>query len=152
VTDGVPAVEGNNSGAATTDDTEASCHLSDFDVWFEYIATCTGSATVDSLGSGQADTALAIYDTCGGSEIACNDDTNGTLSEVSFNVITDQSRWIRLASISSPGDYNLNIRCVSDQPIPAVSEWGLIVMVLLLLTTGTLAWADVASRRTKPKT
>ena len=28
-----------------------------------------------------------------------------------------------------------------DQPIPAVSEWGLVVMTLLVLTAGTLVYA-----------
>ena len=140
VTDGAPAAEGNNSGASATDDAEASCRASDDDVWFAYVATCTGFTTIDTFGSGQADTVVSVYNACGGSEIACNDDTSGLLSQVSFAVTFGQSYRIRLASISVPGDYDLNLVCngTSGEPIPAVSEWGLVLMVLSLLVTGTL--------------
>ncbi len=71
VTDGMPAAKGDNSQASSTDDAEASCASSDFDVWFEYVATYTGSVTVDTFGSGQSDTVLSVYDACGGTQIAC---------------------------------------------------------------------------------
>lgn len=113
VTDGVPAAEGDNSGADPFDDAEAACQPgSDFDVWFEYVATCTGQATVDTFGSGQADTVLSAYAACGGGEIACNDDEGGLLSVVSFATSVGESYWIRLASFGSPGDYDLNISCI----------------------------------------
>ena len=133
---------------SATDDAESSCGTSDGDVWFEYIATCTGSVTVDTFGSGQLDTTLSVFDACAGNEIACDDDTNGTLSEVLFAVTVGQSYWIRLASAGTPGDYDLNVSCLEQSPIPSVSEWGLVVMTLLIVTAGTLvlgAPRDVAT-------
>ena len=86
VVEGIPAFEGDNALASNVDDDEASCSPSDRDVWFEYAAGCTGFATVDTFGSGQVDTVLSVYDTCGGTELACNDDSGGLLSEVTFPV------------------------------------------------------------------
>ncbi|MCH8147819.1 MAG: hypothetical protein IH987_07470 [Planctomycetes bacterium] len=116
VTDGAPAAEGDNSAASAADDAEAICSASDNDVWFQYVATCTGAATVDTAGSGQADTVLSVYDGCGGNEIACNDNAGGASSQVLFDVTSGQSYWIRLASIGVPGDYALNISC-SETPV-----------------------------------
>ncbi len=115
ITDGVPAVEGNNSQADTADDNEASCQPnSGGDVWFEYVATCTGQATVDSFGSGQEDTVLSVYDTCDGEEIACNDDFGSLMSQVTFDCSAGQSYSLRLASYEAPGDYDLNIACIGQ--------------------------------------
>ena len=114
VTDGIPAAEGDNTSASATDDAEASCQVSDFDVWFKYTATCTGLATIDTSGSGQEDTVLAAYGVCGGSEIACNDDAQGsTLAQITFAVTEGQAYHIRLASFAPPGDYDLNITCAA---------------------------------------
>ncbi|MCP4246311.1 MAG: hypothetical protein GY778_04610 [bacterium] len=115
VTDGTPAAEGDNSQASETDDDEASCQpFADADVWFEYAATCDGLATIDTLGSGQSDTVLSVYDGCGGNEIACDDNGGpGFLSQVTFDVASGQSYWVRLASVGTPGDYDLNIACVA---------------------------------------
>ena len=138
VTDGVPAAEGDNSGAGA-DDSEASCRLSDNDVWFEYVATCEGTVTVNTLGSGQEDTVLSVYDACDGNEVACNDDAGGTLSEVLLTATLGQPFWIRLASVSAAGDYDINISCSVVEPVPTASAWGVVVMAMLILTTGTLA-------------
>jgi hypothetical protein len=123
VTDGVPAAEGDNSQASDTDDDEASCQeFSGKDVWFEYVATCDGTAVVDTSGSGQEDTVLSAYDACGGSEIACNDDDGGgLLSSLSFVATAGQSYWIRLASFGPPGDYDLNIACANTPPTVAIT-------------------------------
>lgn len=111
IIEGVPAVEGNNASADPVDESEASCTQSDYDVWYAYTATCTGSAMIDTFGSLQDDTALSVYDTCGGVEIACNDDSNDTLSALLMPVLSGTTYWIRLASVDSPGDFDLNITC-----------------------------------------
>ncbi len=48
------------------------------DIWFDYVATCTGELTVSLCGS-QYDTDLVLYDSCvcptpGATPLACNDD------------------------------------------------------------------------------
>lgn len=114
VTNGTPAFSGNNFLANVTDDVESSCQTSDYDVWFSYESTCDGAVTVDTLGSHQYDTLLAVYDACSGNEIACGDDAKGTLhAEVSFATVIGQIYQIRLASVSEAGDYVLNIACLA---------------------------------------
>ncbi|MGB0716670.1 MAG: hypothetical protein ACPGXK_12375, partial [Phycisphaerae bacterium] len=114
VTDGVPAWEGVNTGAGETDDAEATCVPSDFDVWFTYLASCTGAVRVDTVGSLQADTVLSVYDGgCNEPEVACSDDSVGQQAAVLFDVIEGQPYLIRLASAGTPGDYDVNIQCLS---------------------------------------
>ena len=48
------------------------------DVWFSYVPTCTGNLTIDTgCGGGNLDTILTVYGSCGGAELACNDDAPG---------------------------------------------------------------------------
>lgn len=49
-----------------------------FDVWYEFTAVSDGQLTIDTLGS-TFDTRLAVWDSCGGSVVACNDDFGGGL-------------------------------------------------------------------------
>lgn len=113
VTDGAPAAADDNAPAALADDGEAGCQPdSSHDVWFEYVATCNGNVTVDTLDSGQLDTVLSAYDGCGGAELACNDDFDDSLrSQMRFSATLGTSYWIRLASYADPGPYQLNIAC-----------------------------------------
>ncbi len=71
---GVGTSYGTNVGATT--DREASCHLSENDVWWRFCAPSTGVYEVNTMGS-TFDTVLSIRTTCGGAEIACNDDNGG---------------------------------------------------------------------------
>jgi hypothetical protein len=114
VTDGTPAVEGDNNLASWEDDAEASCQeWSDKDVWYVYTATCTGTIAVDTEGSGQWDTILSVWDECGGTEIACDDDSGtDSLSYLTFEAIAGESYYIRLASLwGVGGNFHINIAC-----------------------------------------
>jgi hypothetical protein len=113
VTDGTPAMEGTNALASEEDDAEASCSWSNKDLWYVYMATCTGTVTVDTEGSEQENTVLSVWDACGGTEIACDDDS-GTdlLSLLTFEAIAGRTYWIRLASFAwIGGDFDINISC-----------------------------------------
>ncbi|MFN0243724.1 MAG: thrombospondin type 3 repeat-containing protein [Planctomycetota bacterium] len=77
------------------------------DVWYSYTATGNGTLLVDTCTTSAIDTTLAIYDTCGGTLQACNDDaTNigqlcapcgGTNSFVSLAVTNGQVVKIRVS-------------------------------------------------------
>jgi hypothetical protein len=113
VTEGVPAAEGNNC-AAGADLVEAGCQAnSNKDVWFEYTASCTANVTVNTEGSGQSDTVLSVYDSCGGAQIACDDDAgSGNLSTVTFAATMGENYLIRVASFSTGcGAFDVNISC-----------------------------------------
>ena len=63
-----------------------SCTFNDYnDIWYEYtVGTCHLEGVIfDTQGSG-FDTALSIWDSCGGNEIACNDDSGGLQSSITI--------------------------------------------------------------------
>jgi len=113
IADGMPAIEGTNALASEEDDAEASCSWSNKDLWYVYTATCTGTVTMDTEGSAQENTVLSVWDACGGTEIACDDDS-GTelLSWLTFEAIAGRSYWVRLASFAwIGGDFDINVSC-----------------------------------------
>lgn len=113
ITDGTPAIEGTNALASEEDDTEDTCSWSNKDLWYAYTATCTGTVTVDTEGSGQENTVLSVWDACGGTEIACDDDSGtDSLSYLTFEAIAGRTYQIRLASFAwIGGDFDINIAC-----------------------------------------
>jgi hypothetical protein len=85
------------------------------DVWYRYSASCSGTATVSLCGSGY-DTKLAVYGgTCpsaSGSVIACNDDSCGTRSVVTFNTAMGTQYLIRVGGyLAAQGAVTMNISC-----------------------------------------
>ncbi len=101
------AVAGSNPFAntfATNDGLVASCAFGggpdSNDVWFSYTPTTSGFVQFDTLGSTALDdTTLAIFDECGGTEIACNDDAGtGLLSRIVLNVTAGEDYFVRVAS------------------------------------------------------
>lgn len=80
---------------ATTDGT-ASCGGT-ADIWFNYVASATGTVAVDTCGS-DFDTTLAAYESCAGAELACDDDSGcGNTSLIQFAVISGQGYRLRVA-------------------------------------------------------
>jgi hypothetical protein len=113
ITEGHPAVVGNNCAATT--DGSASCQTnSGMDVWYTYSPSFSGTVTVefDTEGTSPAwDTVLSIYDACGGTELACDDDGgSGTLSKLTLAVTQGTTYWIRLAGYNNAcGTFKLNV-------------------------------------------
>jgi len=65
---------------AWVDESGPSCATtSPFDLWYSWTPTFTGEARIETCGANY-DTALSVYDTCNGLELACNNDrdTGGT--------------------------------------------------------------------------
>lgn len=113
--DGSPAISGDNSLASDVNDASASCDSGSMhDVWFRYVSTIDGEVTFDTVGSGQVDTVLSVYDDCNGVETACSDDQAGTVeARVSIPVHVGQVCLVRLASAVAPGGYQLNVRSMA---------------------------------------
>lgn len=108
-----PVSEGIHMGTSggATGDSFASCGFGDDnkDVWFRYTATRTGTARIATCGS-SFDTTLAVYDACGGNELACNDDECFLQSQVEISVTAGAQYLIRIAGVSgSAGAYTLTI-------------------------------------------
>lgn len=100
------------TGSATS-----SCGANDTaDVWFTYIATADGVVNANLCASAY-DTTVAVFDVCGGTELACNNDsgacTNGTRSNVSFNALSGNFYSIRIAGVNGArGNYNIILSTV----------------------------------------
>ena len=108
VEEGVP-YEGKTIAATGVD--ESSCGLNDInDVWHSYTATDTHPVKI-SLGGSSFDTTLAVFASCGGEELACNDDSNESpQSEIMMGMTAATTYYIRIAGHNrATGDYILTI-------------------------------------------
>jgi hypothetical protein len=112
-----PLVTGLNgpftmSLAATLSTPAASCSTQVRDLWYSWTATDTGTVKVNACGSNQ-DPVLAVYSSCGGSELACDDDdlnnrgpcaTTQTLnSYLEFAAVAGTTYYVRV------GNFNANV-------------------------------------------
>ncbi len=115
-----PISNGLTSGTtigATTDPVTGSCGSMGNEVWYSYQATCTGIATASLCAPGASadyDTAIAAFSgTCGAlTQLACNDDSCGTLSSVSFFVTSGQTYLIAVGGFSgATGNFTIDVTC-----------------------------------------
>jgi hypothetical protein len=105
---------GNGTFAGTTqnatNDAQPGCDpggATSRDVWYSYTAPTAGTLLVDTCTTSAIDTTLALYDACGGTLLACNDNSTnigqlcapcgGTNSFVSIPVIATQVVKIRVS-------------------------------------------------------
>lgn len=128
-----------------TNDGTATCGSSatNRDVWFTFTAPagCTGTLAVDTCGTNDApgansgtDTVLAAFDSCGGTQLACNDDHSfgnpctGEVapnydSRITVSMVAGQNVRIRLSHFSqslNAGNYILNYSyTIGGGPPPA---------------------------------
>ncbi len=105
-------VAGTNAGATGTD--ISSCAGSDnFDVWYSLFAPVSGEYAIDTLGSGTLpDTTLSVFASCGGTELACNDDLDlGQFrSLLSITLMAGQTVLIRVSGYAgSTGTFTLRV-------------------------------------------
>jgi hypothetical protein len=121
VSDGVTPF--STIGATGVDIT--SCTLNDAnDIWYAYTATCTGDAVINTCGS-LFDTALAIFDACGGTELGCNDDFCGLQSQLIISVTEGTTYLIRVAGFDgATGIGELTISCGGPEPCAVVPPAG----------------------------
>lgn len=93
-----------------------SCTLGDTDdIWFEYTATCTGEVSLSTCDDADYDTSIGVFDACGGTEIACNDDGTGCTgftSSLTFNALANETFLIRMSGYNgATGTGNLTVSC-----------------------------------------
>lgn len=95
-------------------------------IWYCYTAPCTDDVTVSLCGS-SFDTVLAVYDECGcyptqSRLIACNDDSCGQQSEITFSAIAGNQYLIEVGGYdSATGQGLLSISC-ANQPCVAPND------------------------------
>ena len=118
---------GTNVNATSTGDQAASCQtLSGKGVFFSFTAGATaGTYLIDTEGSAQLDTVLTVYDACGGTQLACDDDggtSPANSSRLTVALAANQTVIIQVKSFGSApvgGGYTLNIATctvISAQP------------------------------------
>jgi hypothetical protein len=125
------ALEDTASGttAGAEDDFAASCGRgSSPDVAYRFVAPASGYYSFDTLGSA-FDTVVSIYSGgCGGTELACNQDSGGLpQSEAVAQLTKDQEVLVVVdGSVGDQGQYSLNVTPVTcpaldltGQPFPA---------------------------------
>jgi hypothetical protein len=104
----------NGTTLGTTGTDISSCTPGDAkDVWHCWTADCTGRALFGTCGSGFFDTSLAIYDACGGNQLACNDDGCGSPfvnSKIDLDVTEGTTYYVRVSGASgASGNYHLTV-------------------------------------------
>lgn len=107
VTAGVPY---SNSTVGATGIYSSTCGWNDtLDVWHRFTPTTTGQVLISLCGS-SFDTTLSVFDGCGGTELACNDDYCELQSGLQIELTGGQPCYIRVAGYGGEtGSYTLTI-------------------------------------------
>ncbi len=118
----------NTTGATTDGPDETGCSFSSptqigADIWYKFIANCTGTATVGVCGA-SFDTRMAAYVACPtapGQMLACNDDFCGSASQVSFPVTSGTIYRVRVGGKNATtGTGTITLSCtIPPPPCPA---------------------------------
>jgi hypothetical protein len=91
------------------------------DIWYKFVAPCTGSTTVSTCGLAGFDTRIAVYGPiadCPGPSTtvrACNDDATGCASgtsSVAFTSLTGSTYYLRVGGATGGGAGTLAVTCV----------------------------------------
>ena len=109
---GEAAIVGNSCDAGDID-ASASCGSTNDggDYAVEFTAPGTGTFTFDTSNDARGfDTVLYARDACGGTELACNDDTDGVASEISLELTSGETVVIYVSGFGSAcGDFALDV-------------------------------------------
>jgi len=110
----------SNVNATTTGPSESNCSFCcgdlqvNQDLWYDYTAPCTGTATVSLCGS-TFDTKVAVYGSCPtgpDSAIACNDDSCGLQSLTTFPATSGVHYKIRVGGYNAAvGTGTITLSC-----------------------------------------
>lgn len=83
------------------------------DLWYRYVAPCTGYVTLDTCGSAFDTKIDVLTGSCGSTVVqACNDDACGLQSRLTFVAIAGTTYYVRVGGyIGSEGSFTLNVAC-----------------------------------------
>ena len=151
ITNGTP-YSGTTIGATGTYQTQ--CGFYDYlDVWHVFTPTQTGLVTItaqpiETAGHQPFDTTLAVFDGCGGTELACNNNecTTDPNSMITIRMLSGKTYYIRVAGYDyRTGDYTLTVQqqaldTLGTPSAPAPSNGATSVE-----THAVLSWNDSAS-------
>lgn len=107
-------VTGDTSAGGVTD----TVGNASADLWYSY-SGAAGDITA-SLCDSSYDTNVRVYDSCGGTQIANNDDACGTRSEVTFTADGTSTYYIAVEGYSTAeGTFIMTLTCLETVPPPA---------------------------------
>ncbi len=95
------------------------------DEWYSFTGTGTPEFVTFSLCDGGTgyDSLLRVFDACGGTEIAVNDDFCGLQSELTFTSDGTSTYYVMIEGFASgSGVYSLEVSCMLVPPAPANDE------------------------------
>ncbi len=143
---------GDNTNASSSGDPVPSCQTSsNKGMWYTFTAGANGGTyLMDTEGSAQTDTVLTVFASCGGAELACDDDSGTAPALSSRLTVTLAPNQIVLIQVSSfgaapaGGGFNLNIAdctIITTQPIDTTVDVGAIATFTAAATgPGTLTF------------
>lgn len=141
----------DNSGATTGAEgqMESDCLFFgstniDNDIWFAWTADETGTATIDTCGS-TIDTKISAYDGAGcpsAPSIACNDDSCGLQSEISFDVTAGTTYTLQVGNFpgAAGGAATLNVDIDGVAPSCYSIDDGVSELSIGLTAGGEVLW------------
>jgi photosystem II stability/assembly factor-like uncharacterized protein len=156
---GLPIGTGLTWGSSWGSDTDTvvSCSRSNGDVWYHWTPACNGVATIDTCATGGTlnDSVLSVHDTCGGTELNCNNNDPagacGSRSKIIMGHTADRPLDLRVASWGSadpPGTFPLTIASSTTNPVAPLGGF--------YVASGTGPWAgnlvriDIVNRTSWP--
>ena len=117
--------------ALASNDAAGSCGLTDTakDVWYSFTAPHDGEFTFSTCDAIGFDTVLSLWDTCGGTELVCDDDTDFPCtfsvlrSELHHSMANGESVLIRIAGYNgATGSYVLHVGEILPPPPPPAND------------------------------
>jgi len=112
--------------APATNDGTASCDSGaglSRDLWYSFTATSLGGTISPDTCTLGSETVLSVYNSCGGTELGCNDDCGGAPCSgvssclASINLAPNQNVRIRVSDKSTGGGvFTLKVNFVSNMP------------------------------------
>jgi hypothetical protein len=101
---------GLSSANATTSAASACASISS-DVWFAFTAQCNGVHTFQTCGYTGDDTVIALYGSCGGAQLACDDQGCGSQSTISVGLTAGATYYLRVGGWAG-GGFNSSIEII----------------------------------------
>jgi len=93
--------EGSHAFSTITATTDGSSSCGGYnEVWYRYTPTYSDYAMIGTCDTASFDTTIALFDACGGNELACNDDACGPQSNVGILVTQNVPITIRVGGWS----------------------------------------------------
>jgi hypothetical protein len=140
---GATPLAGSTLGAHN--DGSSTCDPVGNDVWYSVTTTEPGSLHVDTCAS-PLDTAISVYGSCGGAELGCNDEANGTpcsgpSSALTLPGLPAGTYLIRISDRSAAGTFLVRASFSIDNDACANA----IALAVPSITSGTTTGATVDS-------